>query len=65
MNKIALIIDSTCGLPSHYLQQYPIKVARLKVIYTHAHYTDGVDIAPSEVYTRLDDELPTTSMPTC
>lgn len=64
MEKIAIIIDSTCGLPKKYLNQYPIKVARLKVIYKNAQYIDGIDITPSEVYMRLNEELPTTSMPT-
>lgn len=64
MNKIALIIDSTCSLPEKYLQQYPIKVARLKVIYKNAQYVDGIDITPSKVYAGLSEELPTTSMPT-
>lgn len=64
MNKIAIIIDSTCGLPEKYLQQYPIKVARLKVIYKNAQYIDGIDITPSKVYAALNEELPTTSMPT-
>lgn len=64
MDKIAIIIDSTCGLPKKYLNQYPIKVVRLKVIYKNAQYIDGIDITPTEVYERLTEELPTTSMPT-
>ena len=43
MKKIALITDSTCGLP--------------------AEYIDGITITANEVYSRLNEELPTTSMP--
>lgn len=64
MSKIALIIDSTCSLPERYIEHFPIKVARLKVIYKEAEYTDGIDITPSQVYSHLEQELPTTSMPT-
>ena len=63
MEKIALLIDSTCSLPDEYLQKYPVFVARLKVIYHRGEYIDGIDITPHEVYSHLSEELPTTSMP--
>lgn len=64
MEKIAIIIDSTCGLPDDILEQYAIKVARLKVIYKDRQYTDGIDITAHDVYSKLNEEIPTTSMPT-
>lgn len=63
MNKIALITDSTCGLPQEYINKYNIHIAHLKVIYKDAEYTDGINITADEVYSRLKEELPTTSMP--
>ncbi|MBS5937410.1 DegV family protein [Clostridium sp.] len=63
MNKIALITDSTCGLPKEYVDKYNVKVASLKVLYKDKEYIDGVTITPEEVYSRLEEELPTTSMP--
>lgn len=30
MNKIALITDSTCGLPKEYVNEYDVKVVSLK-----------------------------------
>lgn len=64
MDKIAIIVDSTCGIPDHYLSEFPIKIVRLKVVYHDAQYIDGIDIQASDVYERLPLELPTTSMPT-
>lgn len=63
MQKIALITDSTCGLSQEYLDKYNAHLLRLKVIYKDAEYIDGLTITPEEVYGRLDEELPTTSMP--
>lgn len=63
MEKIALITDSTCGVPQEYVDKYNIHVLRLKIIYKDREYIDGLDIKPEEVYDRLGEELPTTSMP--
>lgn len=63
MEKIALITDSTCGLPSEYIEKYNVHVARLKIIYKSSEYIDGITISADEVYSRLNEELPTTSMP--
>ncbi|WP_069998309.1 DegV family protein [Cellulosilyticum sp. I15G10I2] len=63
MQKIALITDSTCGLPKEYVDKYNVHILRLKIIYKDREYIDGLDITPEEVYARLDEELPTTSMP--
>ncbi|MDF2614336.1 MAG: degV family protein [Clostridia bacterium] len=63
MEKIALITDSTCGVPQEYVDRYNVHVLRLKIIYKDREYIDGLDITPEEVYNRLDEELPTTSMP--
>ena len=63
MNKIALITDSTCGLPKEYIKKYNVKVAPLKILYKEKEFIDGINITPEEVYSRLPEELPTTSMP--
>ena len=31
--KIAIIVDSGCDVPNEYLEQYDIRVVRLKLIY--------------------------------
>lgn len=63
MQKIALITDSTSGLSQEYLDKYNIQLLRLKVIYKSGEYIDGLTITPEQVYSKLDEELPTTSMP--
>lgn len=63
MEKIALITDSTSAVPQEYIDKYHMHIMRLKVIYKDREYIDGLDITPEEVYARLDEELPTTSMP--
>lgn len=63
MEKIALITDSTCGLPKEYADRYQVHVLSLKIIYKDREYIDGVDISPEQVYERLEEEVPTTSMP--
>ncbi|MGL4760911.1 MAG: DegV family protein [Sarcina sp.] len=65
MEKIAIITDSTCGVPDEYLKKYKnIEVMRLKIIYGENEFIDGLNIKPMEVYQRLsNNEIPTTSMP--
>lgn len=63
MEKIALITDSTCCLPQEYVDKYNVHVVSLKIIYKDAEYIDGVTITADEVYSKLNEELPTTSMP--
>ena len=65
MEKIAIITDSTCGVPDEYLKKYKnIEVMRLKIIYGENEFIDGLNITPDEVYERLEkNEIPTTSMP--
>lgn len=63
MSKIALITDSTCGLPKEYVEKYNVKIVSLKILYKTKEYIDGVTITPEEVYSKLPKELPTTSMP--
>lgn len=63
MSKIAIVSDSSCDLPANIIQEYDIKILPLRVIYENAEYRDGVDIQPQEVYDRLEEEIPKTSLP--
>ncbi|MDD6771590.1 MAG: DegV family protein [Inconstantimicrobium porci] len=63
MEKIALITDSTGGIPKEYINKFNINLVNLKVIYQDKEYIEGVTITAKEVYDRLDKEVPTTSMP--
>jgi DegV family protein with EDD domain len=64
--NVAIVIDSTTNLPRDILQQYPITVIPLTLIWGDKTYRDSVDIQPDEFYRRLKTSsiLPTTSQAT-
>lgn len=63
MPSIALITDSTCDLPSHWIEQYQISVLPYVMIWDGKEYRDRVTIQPEEFYARLSSSstLPTTA----
>ena len=61
--KIAIVTDSTSDLRSEELEELGIESLPLKVIYDNKQFQDRVDIQPAEVYEKLEEEIPTTSMP--
>lgn len=63
MSKIALITDSTSDLTQEEIKKYNIHMLPLKILYKDREYTDRVDITPSEIYSRMEIEIPTTSLP--
>lgn len=60
--KIALITDSSCDLPMDIINKYSIYTLPLRVIYPDREYRDNIDITPEEIYSRMPDEIPKTSM---
>jgi DegV family protein with EDD domain len=66
MSKVAIVTDSTSYIPKELLEKYPISVAPQVLIWGEQSYEDGVDISPSEFYTRLKGAriLPSTSQVT-
>ena len=63
MQKIGIITDSASDLTNEIIEKYNIKVAPFRIIYSDKEYEDRVDITPEEVYSSLQDEVPTTSLP--
>lgn len=63
MEKIALITDSAGDLGKEILDKYNIHVLPFKIIYKTREFSDGVDITPEEVYDKIDEEMPTSSLP--
>ncbi|MCR6544020.1 DegV family protein [Dehalobacterium formicoaceticum] len=63
VRKIALVTDSTSDLTADYVRQHNIHVIPLKVVYRDRDYLDRVEIQPQQIYERLEQEVPTTSMP--
>lgn len=63
MNKIALVTDSTSDLSNEQIKQLNIHMLPLRVIYKDREYIDRVSITPDEVYSNMDKEVPSTSLP--
>ena len=63
MQKIALVTDSACDLTIDVLNEKNIKLLPLRIIYKDKEYQDKIDISPSEVYSNLEKEVPSTSLP--
>lgn len=63
MSDLAIVTDSTAYIPASLLDEYKISVAPQVLIWGDQTYLDGVDIQPSEFYTRLKTAkvMPTTS----
>lgn len=61
--RIAILADSACDLPREIIERFKIKILPLKVIYPEKTYCDRIDIQPNDVYIRMPEEIPTTSMP--
>ncbi len=63
-NNIAIITDSCTDVPAHLIKEYGIYVLPVVVQYSDKAYLDRVDISEQDVYDRLSQEIPTTSLPT-
>lgn len=62
-NKVAILVDSGTEVPQELIEKYQMYVIPLKIIYKDRVYTDKVDITPEEIYQRLPQEIPGTSLP--
>lgn len=61
--KIALLVDSGTDVPNEWIQKDYFYMIPLKIIYTDGEYTDKVDITAEEIFARLSEEIPSTSLP--
>jgi DegV family protein with EDD domain len=66
MAKVMVVTDSTANLSPELLSGNPIKVLPLQLIWDHKILRDGIDISPTEFYTKLEkaEVMPTTSQTT-
>ena len=64
--KVAIITDSTGYIPEELVAKHNITVLPLEVIWGNETFKDGVDISPSEFYSRLQTSkiMPSTSQVT-
>ncbi|MBX2999759.1 MAG: DegV family protein [Caldilineaceae bacterium] len=65
MSKIAIMTDSTCGLPAHIIKEENLIVVPCQVRIGEDVYKEGVDLTAQELFDRLYSsvETPTTSLP--
>lgn len=63
MSKIAIVTDSTSFLPADLIKKHNITVTPQILIWDEKTFQDGIDIQPSEFYTRLKSSktMPSTS----
>lgn len=62
--KIAVVTDSCTDVPKELIEKYGIYVLPVIVQYSDRAYLDRVEITEADVYQRLAQEIPTTSLPT-
>ena len=62
--KIAVVTDSCTDVPKDFIEKYGIYVLPVIVQYSDRAYLDRVEITEADVYQRLAQEVPTTSLPT-
>ena len=63
MNKVVIIVDSTCDLPKELVEKNDVIIVPLTVNFPDATYYDGVDITTPELYKMVAarGELPKTA----
>jgi DegV family protein with EDD domain len=63
MSKVAVVTDSTAYLPEVFVSTYHLTITPQVLIWGEETYQDGVDIQPTEFYTKLEHAkvMPTTS----
>ncbi|QSX05389.1 DegV family protein [Sedimentibacter sp. zth1] len=62
-NSIAIVIDSCTDVPRKYIERYNMFVLPILINFKNNSYRDGIDISNEEVYKRLNEEIPKTSLP--
>ncbi|MGL4875786.1 MAG: DegV family protein [Clostridium sp.] len=63
MQKIALVTDSGSDLTLQELKENNIELAPFRIIYPDGEYNDIIDISPDDVYAKLNEVIPSTSLP--
>lgn len=63
MEKIALITDSASDISKEIVEKYNVQVLPFRIIYSDREYCDGIDIHSKDIYETLENNAPTTSLP--
>ncbi|GGH14252.1 DegV family protein [Paenibacillus segetis] len=65
MGRIKIFADSTCDLPSSWIQDYDIGIVPLYVTFDEETYRDGIDLETEQLYRKVTEQgrLPKTAAP--
>lgn len=63
MREIAVITDTASDLSVMDAKTYEVKMLHYQIVYKDKTYKDQLEISPKEVIERLQEEVPTTSLP--
>lgn len=63
MNKIAIITDTASDICKEDIAKYGIKMLHYQILYKDKTYKDQLEIHSKDVLDRLEQEVPTTSLP--
>lgn len=62
--KIAVITDTGTDTPAEFAREHDVRIVPLRINFSDgSSYESGVTITPAELVTRLEREIPTTSLP--
>lgn len=61
--KVAIIADTAIDIPLSFAKEKGIFLVPISVIFSDGEFRDQVDITSDEVYERLEQEIPSTSLP--
>ena len=62
--RIAVLTDSGTDVPRSFCEEHDVRVVPLHINFSDGtSYQSGVDIAPSELLKRMEQEIPKTSLP--
>ena len=63
MNKVKIIVDSTCDIPLSLLKENDVEMIPLKVSIGNTEYKDIIEINAKELFKKIEnlDELPKTA----
>ena len=62
-NKLAILTDSAPDVPLSLAEELGIEVIPLYIHIKETSFRDVFEISPKELYDKLEEEIPTTSIP--
>lgn len=63
MSKIAIVTDTASDLSKSDIQKYNINMLHYQILYKDKTFKDQLEISSKEVLDRLEEEVPSTSLP--